>query len=107
MKRLYIDIGSTYFKIRDDRGIRQYFRNFDKNIFADLQEKCGDIIDRYDKEDIYICSSANGGLSTLIVGLSNSFSLYLSQNREVACIHNKNARWIGAQALRGRYAHTV
>ena len=80
MKRLYIDIGSTYFKIRDDRGIRQYFRNFDKNIFADLQEKCGDIIDRYDKEDIYICSSANGGLSTLIVGLSNSFSLKFATN---------------------------
>jgi len=80
MKRLYIDIGSTYFKIRDARGIRQYFRNFDKNIFADLQEKCGDIIDRYDKEDIYICSSANGGLSTLIVGLSNSFSLKFATN---------------------------
>jgi len=80
MKRLYIDIGSTYFKIRDDRGIRQYFRNFDKTIFADLQEKCGDIIDRYDKEDIYICSSANGGLSTLIVGLSNSFSLKFATN---------------------------
>jgi len=80
MKRLYIDIGSTYFKIRDDRGIRQYFRNFDKTIFADLHEKCGDIIDRYDKEDIYICSSANGGLSTLIVGLSNSFSLKFATN---------------------------
>ncbi len=80
MSKLYIDVGSTYFKIKDDTGIRQYFRNFDKNIAADLQEKCGDIIARYAKEDIYICSSANGGLSTLIVGLTNSFSLKFATN---------------------------
>ncbi len=80
MSKLYIDVGSTYFKVKDDRGIRQYFRNFDQNIFADLKEKCGDLLERYPKEDIYICSSANGGLSTLIVGLSNSFSLKFATN---------------------------
>ena len=80
MSKLYIDVGSTYFKVKDDRGIRQYFRNFDQNIFADLKEKCGDLLERYSKEDIYICSSANGGLSTLIVGLSNSFSLKFATN---------------------------
>jgi len=80
MSKLYIDVGSTYFKVKDDRGIRQYFRNFDQNIFSDLKEKCGDLLERYPKEDIYICSSANGGLSTLIVGLSNSFSLKFATN---------------------------
>ncbi len=80
MNRLYIDVGSTYFKIRDDRGIRQYFRNFDKNIADDLFDKCGDTIARYAKEDIYICSSANGGLSTLIIALTNTFSLKFATN---------------------------
>ena len=80
MSKLYIDVGSTYFKIKDDQGIRQYFRNFDKNIASDLQDKCGDIIQKYAKEDIYICSSANGGLSTLIIALTNSFSLKYATN---------------------------
>ncbi len=80
MKKLFIDIGSTYFKIKDDKNIMQYFRNFDKNIFDDLKEKCSDIIAAYDKKDIYICSSANGGLSTLIIGLTNSFSLKFATN---------------------------
>ncbi len=80
MKKLFIDIGSTYFKIKDDKNIMQYFRNFDKNIFDDLKEKCSDVIAAYDKKDIYICSSANGGLSTLIIGLTNSFSLKFATN---------------------------
>lgn len=80
MSKLYIDVGSTYFKIKDETGIRQYFRNFDKNIATDLKEKCGDVIARYDKEDIFICSSANGGLSTLIIALTNSFSLKFATN---------------------------
>ncbi len=80
MSKLYIDVGSTYFKIKDNHGIRQYFRNFDKNIADDLKEKCGDVIEPYAKEDIYICSSANGGLSTLIIALTNSFSLKYATN---------------------------
>ncbi len=80
MKKLFIDIGSTYFKIKDSKSIKQYFRNFDKNIFDDLNEKCSDIIQMYDKENVYICSSANGGLSTLIIGLTNSFSLKFATN---------------------------
>ncbi len=80
MSRLYIDVGSTYFKIKDGDEIRQYFRNFDKNIAHDLDEKCSNVIEKYSKDDIFICSSANGGLSTLIVGLTNSFSLKYAVN---------------------------
>ena len=75
MSRLYIDIGSTYFKIKKGEQITQYFRNFDKNIAVDLKDKCADIISHHDKKNTFICSSANGGLSTLIIGLTNSFSL--------------------------------
>jgi hypothetical protein len=80
MSKLYIDIGSTYFKLREKETIRQYFRNFDKGIAKDLEEKCGDIIKKHQKEQIYICSSANGGLSTLIIGLTHSFSLKFATN---------------------------
>ncbi len=80
MSKLYIDVGSTYFKVKDAQGIKQYFRNFDQNIAVDLAQKCSDVIDSYAKEDIFICSSANGGLSTLIVGLTNSFSLKYATN---------------------------
>jgi len=80
MSKLYIDIGSTYFKIKDDDKIEQYFRDFNKNIHDDLTNKCGDIIQKYKKEDIFICSSANGGLSTLIIGLTNSYSLKYATN---------------------------
>ncbi len=80
MSRLFIDIGSTYFKIKEGAHIEQYFRNFDKNIASDLKEKCGDIIAHHDKKDTFICSSANGGLSTLIIGLTNSFSLKFATN---------------------------
>ena len=78
--RLLIDIGSTYFKISEHGNIQQHFRNFDKNIFDDLNSKCGSVVKKYAKEDIYICSSANGGLSTLIIGLTNSFSLKYAIN---------------------------
>ncbi len=78
--KLLIDIGSTYFKISENGRIRQHFRNFDKNIFDDLTSKCGNVVDKYSKEDIHICSSANGGLSTLIIGLTNSFSLKYAVN---------------------------
>ncbi len=79
-KKLFIDIGSTYFKIKDKDEITQYFRDFNKNILSDLLDKYGDRISKYDKDEIFICSSANGGLSTLIVGLTNSFSIKYATN---------------------------
>ncbi|NPA81503.1 MAG: methylaspartate mutase [Epsilonproteobacteria bacterium] len=75
MSKLLIDVGSTYFKICDNGNIEQYFRNFDKDISDDLMDTCAPIIKKYKKEDIKICSSANGGLSTLIIGLTESFSI--------------------------------
>lgn len=80
MSKLLIDVGSTYFKVCQESGINQYFRDFNKDIYDDLLNKCGNIFSHYAKEDIYICSSANGGLSTLIVGLTNSFSLKFAKN---------------------------
>lgn len=80
MSKLLIDIGSTYFKVCTDSSIGQYFRDFNKDIFDDLTYKCGDTIHGYDKEDVYICSSANGGLSTLIIGITDSFSLKYAKN---------------------------
>ena len=80
MSKLYIDIGSTYFKVAQEGKIEQYFRDFNKNILDDLSTKCADVIASYPKEDIHICSSANGGLSTLIIGLTNSFSLKYAIN---------------------------
>jgi len=80
MSKLLIDIGSTYFKVAQAGKIEQYFRNFDTTILNDLSSKCADVITQYDKDDIYICSSANGGLSTLIIGLTNSFSLKYAVN---------------------------
>jgi len=73
MSRLLIDIGSTYFKISENGKIGQHFRDFNKNIFDDLTSKCSEVVGRYRKEDVYICSSANGGLSTLIIGMTESF----------------------------------
>ena len=80
MSKLLIDIGSTYFKVSTPSSIQQHFRDFNKDIFDDLTYKCGDIIHDYSKEDVYICSSANGGLSTLIIGLTDSFSLKYAKN---------------------------
>jgi len=80
MSKLFIDIGSTYFKVAQDGKIDQYFRDFNKNILDDLNSKCSDIVSQYKKEDIHVCSSANGGLSTLIIGLTNSFSLSYAIN---------------------------
>ncbi len=80
MSRLLIDVGSTYFKISNNTEIVQFFRNFDKNIEDDLRDKCQEVIAKYKKEDIFICSSANGGLSTLIIALTNSFSLKFATN---------------------------
>jgi hypothetical protein len=42
--------------------------------------KCGETLSRFDKRDMHICSSANGGLSTLIIGVTNSFSLKYATN---------------------------
>jgi hypothetical protein len=80
MSKLLIDIGSTYFKVAQDGKIEQYFRDFNKNILDDLNTKCSDILSKYSKDSIHICSSANGGLSTLIIGLTNSFSLSYAIN---------------------------
>jgi hypothetical protein len=80
LSKLLIDVGSTYFKVCDDGEISQYFRNFDKEIYDDLSLKCGDILAKYKPEEVQICSSANGGLSTLIIGLTESFSLKYASN---------------------------
>lgn len=80
VNKLSIDIGSTYFKVATDTSIEQHFRDFNKNIFDDLTHKCGTTIENFKKEDVYICSSANGGLSTLIIGLTDSFSLKYATN---------------------------
>jgi hypothetical protein len=79
-EKLLIDVGSTYFKVSTASSIEQHLRDFNKDILDDLTYKCGEIIHGYDKDDIYICSSANGGLSTLIIGITNSFSLKYATN---------------------------
>jgi len=78
--KLLIDVGSTYFKVSTDSKIEQHFRDFNKEIIDDLTYKCGETIHNFDEENIYICSSANGGLSTLIIGLTDSFSLKYAKN---------------------------
>jgi mRNA-degrading endonuclease HigB of HigAB toxin-antitoxin module len=78
--KLLIDVGSTYFKVATSSSIEQHLRDFNKDIFDDLTYKCGDTIHKFEKENIYICSSANGGLSTLIIGLTDSFSLKYAKN---------------------------
>ncbi|MEP5568022.1 MAG: glutamate mutase L [Halioglobus sp.] len=79
-QKLLIDVGSTYFKVSTSDSIEQHFRDFNKGIFDDLMSKCGDTVSRFEKQDVYICSSANGGLSTLIIGVTNSFSLKYATN---------------------------
>jgi hypothetical protein len=78
--KLLIDIGSTYFKVATNNKVEQYFRDFNKNIYDDLVSKCANRIEGFAKDDVYICSSANGGLSTLIIGVTNSFSLKFATN---------------------------
>jgi hypothetical protein len=78
--KLFVDVGSTYFKISTGDRIEQHFRDFNKSILDDLMSKCGETVDRFDKNDVHICSSANGGLSTLIIGVTNSFSLKYATN---------------------------
>jgi len=73
--KLLIDVGSTYFKVSTLDAIEQHFRDFNKDILDDLMARCGETISRFGREDIHVCSSANGGLSTLIIGVTNSFSL--------------------------------
>jgi len=79
-EKLLIDIGSTYFKVSTSESIEQHFRDFNKQILDDLTHKCGDTVQRYEAQDIHICSSANGGLSTLIIGLTHSYSLKYATN---------------------------
>lgn len=80
MSKLLIDIGSTYFKVCTENSLEQHFRDFNKDIFDDLNYKCSETISAFKKEDVFICSSANGGLSTLIIGLTDSFSLKYAKN---------------------------
>ncbi|NND69964.1 MAG: methylaspartate mutase [Rhodothermales bacterium] len=79
-EKLLIDIGSTYFKVSTNASIEQHFRDFNKQILDDLIHKCGDTVHRFEASDIHICSSANGGLSTLIIGLTHSYSLKYASN---------------------------
>jgi len=80
MNRLQIDIGSTYFKTNANGKIDQHFRDFDINIYEDVQNKCGNLLAQYTKDNVFICSSANGGLSTLIIGVTTLFSLKYATN---------------------------
>ena len=79
-EKLLIDIGSTYFKVSTPRSIEQHFRDFNKLIIDDLMHKCGDTVQSFDARNVHICSSANGGLSTLIIGLTQSYSLKYATN---------------------------
>jgi MutL protein len=79
-KKLLIDVGSTYFKVSTPDSIEQHFRDFNKDILDDLMSKCGDTISAFARQDVHICSSANGGLSALIIGITNSFSLKYATN---------------------------
>ncbi|MBP7769575.1 MAG: glutamate mutase L [Aliarcobacter sp.] len=78
--KLLIDIGSTYFKLCANNEIQQHFRDFNKDIYDDLLSKCSETIFKYKKDEVFICSSANGGLTTLIIGITNSFSLKFATN---------------------------
>lgn len=78
--KLLIDIGSTYFKVSTQDSIEQHFRDFNKQILDDLTQKCGHIVKQFESDDVHICSSANGGLSTLIIGVTQSFSLKYATN---------------------------
>ena len=78
--KLLIDIGSTYFKVASNNSVEQHFRDFNKDIFDDLTSKCSNTLENFKKEEVFICSSANGGLSTLVIGVTNSFSLKYATN---------------------------
>ncbi len=78
--KLLIDIGSTYFKVATSNNVEQHFRDFNKDIYNDLVSKCSSTLENFKKEEIFICSSANGGLSTLVIGVTNSFSLKYATN---------------------------
>ena len=53
MSKLFIDIGSTYFKVACEGEIVQYFRDFNRNIFDDLGGKCEHLLKQYNAEKIY------------------------------------------------------
>ena len=78
--KLLIDVGSTYFKLCSSGKLEQHFRNFNKSILDDLNDKCRQTIQQFAPENIYICSSANGGLNTLIIVLTHSFSVKYATN---------------------------
>ena len=80
MPKVLFDVGSTYFKLYEEGNISHYFRDFAIPIYEDLKNKCSKTIESHRPEEIWICSSANGGLSTLIIGTSRSFSLKYAIN---------------------------
>ncbi len=80
MPKVLFDVGSTYFKVYEEGQISHYFRDFTIPIYQDLKNKCHKTIESHTPEEIWICSSANGGLSTLIIGSSHSFSLKYTVN---------------------------
>jgi hypothetical protein len=61
--KLLIDVGSTYFKVCANNQVEQHFRDFNKDIYDDLLSKCSDTISKFKKDEVFICSSANGGLT--------------------------------------------
>ena len=79
-EKLLIDVGSTYFKLSTTAHIEQHLRDFNKDILDDLMHKCGKTIEGYSKDNVHICSSANGGLTTLIIGITNTFSIKYATN---------------------------
>jgi hypothetical protein len=79
-EKLLIDVGSTYMKVSTAGHVEQHFRDFNQDILDDLVNKCGDTLKRFEKDDVHICSSANGGLTTLIIGVTQSFSLKYATN---------------------------
>jgi hypothetical protein len=79
-EKLLIDVGSTYFKLSTPTSIEQHLRDFNKDILDDLMSKGSKTIEGFAKEDVYICSSANGGLTTLIIGITNTFSIKYATN---------------------------
>ena len=53
-EKLFIDVGSTYFKVSTSKNIEQHFRDFNKDILDDLLHKCGETIEPFEKEQVHI-----------------------------------------------------
>jgi hypothetical protein len=80
MKRLYIDIGSTYYKIFENGRSIQIKRDSSKSVRIDLLSRIKETFLKYKKKNIYVTSSANGGLNALIIGATHNFSVGFASN---------------------------